>query len=288
MLNQVRFDETEHEFDPIVRESVLTQHAILAVPMAHAYQVELTQVERQDNILMAIPGISKHSNQIFSIEKTEPQFFVKSRGQRLEFSFQVSLDERVITRRVLNLTQVLGEVGGLFAILIFFAQQIDAVATHRRAQTYLVSQLYKIPKREVPQPGKRCCSPRQCLARFFCCKCSRQNRRAIAFRKGKVRMDEELDVVQLLRALRFYDAIARRLFTERQVEDTRKQTKRLSLLIDEVEAVSKKVADSSQASDSVSQREGEISDRLSSQLEIESFYLPGDEKLRPPIIGSDM
>ena len=90
---------------------------------AHAYQVELTHVERQDNIIMALPGVTKQTDQVFSIEKTEPNFFTKNRrGKRLEFSFQISLDERVVTRRVLNLMQVLGEVGGLFAILAFFAQ----------------------------------------------------------------------------------------------------------------------------------------------------------------------
>ena len=76
-------------------------------------------------------------------------------------------------------------------------------------------------------------------------------------------MAEELDVVQLIRTLRFFEGIATRLFTETQVEELRKKTKRLALRIDETDAVSKKVENASQASDSVSKRDGDDSDRMS-------------------------
>ena len=88
LINSQRFDKDEYQTDPIIRQSVLSQHPVFQIPTAVAYDVGFMKVDRQDNALMEIPGVTKYHDEVYTIEKAEPRFLVApQRGDRLEFSF---------------------------------------------------------------------------------------------------------------------------------------------------------------------------------------------------------
>ena len=103
-----------------------------------------------------------------------------------------------MTRNVFTLLQALGEVGGLFGLLTAIAALLDSFLTHQDAENYLVAMLYK-----GKGPENRLIAS-SAIVRYLLCKiCTRQGKLMVEARE---QLSKELDLVYLLRQLRFVNA----------------------------------------------------------------------------------
>ena len=74
-------------------------------------------LERDDNIVMAISGLTAIEESYFTIEKNDIETRTNSTNDRLTLVYSVSLDQVNVYRRVMTLSESLGNVGGLSGIL---------------------------------------------------------------------------------------------------------------------------------------------------------------------------
>jgi len=58
VVNSERFQHDEYQDEPIVSQSLLTFRKITKTPMRRDYAIQMTTVEREDNIFMTIPGFT--------------------------------------------------------------------------------------------------------------------------------------------------------------------------------------------------------------------------------------
>ena len=73
----------------------------------------------------------------------------------LDLFFEVNLDKHVILRENYNILDLLGDVGGVQAILISFFQFILYLTNYHHFDTFMASKLYKIKKLEDEEQKKK-------------------------------------------------------------------------------------------------------------------------------------
>ena len=61
---------------------------------------------------------------------------------RLQLNYEMSLDSILITRNVYNLFTLLGDVGGLFGLLVSVASWFSGILSFQRAENFLVNHMY--------------------------------------------------------------------------------------------------------------------------------------------------
>ena len=148
----------------------------------------------------------------------------------LDLYFEVSLDKDVILRENYNILDLLGEVGGVQAILISFFQFILYFTNYHHFDSFMASKLYKIKKPEDEEQKSKTYfersdyfKPGKCRnlcdymidslpGRLKCCKETRQER---AIKKAITEMDKEIDIVELIKSLRFSNLAFRKILSHK-------------------------------------------------------------------------
>ena len=91
---------------------------------------------------MAISGVTDKTSKFFEVREYETNTKTYEFRTLLMLEYHMNLDLISHSRSVLTFVGVLGEVGGLYGLLISVASTLLSYATFQRAENYLVSQLY--------------------------------------------------------------------------------------------------------------------------------------------------
>ena len=145
-----------------------------------------------------MPGYTAVEENIFAIQETYFELLTMKPNVRFEMHFEINRDERYVTRYVFTLLQALGEVGGLLGLLTAFAALLDSFLTHHDAENYLIGMLYKGKGKENRLIASNA------IVRYLLCRiCTRKGKLMVEARE---QLSKELDLVYLLRQLRFVNA----------------------------------------------------------------------------------
>ena len=141
-------------------------------------------------------------------------------------TIELDLDLHVITRSGLGVFNFLSDIGGFQSMLITVFTMILGATNHEQVENYLAARLFKRKqasrRRQVTETRSdslreyiRGLLPQCCLVR--CCRC-RWNSRQAALAQAHALLDDELDVVKVLQALRFSLLALRHLLPKHEHE----------------------------------------------------------------------
>ena len=143
MKNQERFDtESYASGGPIVKESTLVWSEIPTHSVKRNIRVEESILERDDNQFMSINGVTDDEDTFFTLKKWSDGTRTDAFHTRLLLSYSMSLDAQKITRNVYNFFTLLGDVGGLFGLLISVASSFAGVLSFQKADNFLTDHIY--------------------------------------------------------------------------------------------------------------------------------------------------
>ena len=100
-------------------------------------------LERDDNLVISISGISEVEETFFSLVKRDQGSRAGSYNGRLQIVYGMNLDAEKVCRQVYTFWTVVGEVGGLSGVLIYLTAKILSVLNHNKSDNHLVSQLFR-------------------------------------------------------------------------------------------------------------------------------------------------
>ena len=168
----------------------------------HSRKIRKNVLERDDNLIMAIAGLTTVEESYFTIESDEAESRGYIRGERVSIVYSVNLNLNKISRRVLTLSESLGNVGGLNEVLSITASAIQFLLFRYSADDLLVWHLYKAKSRPTPYGMYLL----KCLCIF------RANRaRQEKYAKGRKLLESEKDLVSVVRTLRLHGLALREL-----------------------------------------------------------------------------
>ena len=132
-----------------------------------------------------------------------------------------SLDVLKVERTVSTLTDLMSDVGGFFGLLVMFGRVFSRLWNFNSFNNFLVSRLYKVmkPKEQIGEVTSyfdrseffsKSNLP-QCLT--FFCRC--RSRKEIAMRKAREKLNEELNVIQILKSWRYMEKALAKLLTDK-------------------------------------------------------------------------
>ena len=143
LVNQKRYrPESYDSSGPIVSQSELTWYDIPSRALKRVFQVEQQSLEYDDNYFMAISGVTDKNIDFFHVHEYATSTQTYEFRTLLMLDYHMNLDLISHSRSVFTFVGVLGEVGGLYGLLISVASTCLSYATFQRAENYLVSQLY--------------------------------------------------------------------------------------------------------------------------------------------------
>ena len=99
-------------------------------------------LEHDDNMIMALSGITAKNSEFFSVVQYAQMTRTYGFRTRLMLEYHMSLDLTNHKRNAFTFVAVLGEVGGLYGLLVSVASTFLSFATYQRAENDLASQLY--------------------------------------------------------------------------------------------------------------------------------------------------
>ena len=132
-----------------------------------------------------------------------------------------SLDVLKVERTVSTLTDLMSDVGGFFGLLVMFGRVFSRLWNFNSFNNFLVSRLYKVmkPKEQIGEVTSYFDRSEffsknnlpQCLT--FFCRC--RSRKEIAMRKAREKLNEELNVIQILKSWRYMEKALAKLLTDK-------------------------------------------------------------------------
>ena len=149
----------------------------------------------------------------------------------------MSLDLNEESRNVYTFLDVLGNVGGLAAVLASVASAINDALNHQRTENYLVKELYKptlqkqFKERTVSSSFKGYL--RECLPSCLSIGCLRPTNKDKYYEKGRETLARELDIVELLRNVRFYKLALKELLGQDMLNNSRKNAQKTAIKFEE-------------------------------------------------------
>ena len=237
MTNRMRFDQLEYSKDsPVVKESSIKYFNVPTLQEFRIFKVKESILEREDNLLMAVESVTGDEDEYFDIVEGAIAFRspFPNYQARLVLAFEMSPDVTFISRDVYNSFMLLGDVGGFSGILFSIGAVIVGLFTHNNPENYLTRKLFTPYDRNDPNlTGKKAKSnelnpkeqyafkeylqdnlPSICLG-LGCLKLRKRDR---IFAEARDKLSDELDVVQLLQKLRFFDKALRQLLPQTQLK----------------------------------------------------------------------
>ena len=106
LSNYQHFDQDDYESEsPIRGASIIDFFRMPTRSIRHKFRIQQHALEREDNIVMAIPGLSEIEESYFTIEKEDIETRTSAVRHRLEFVYSLSLDRIRDYRRVMTLAE---------------------------------------------------------------------------------------------------------------------------------------------------------------------------------------
>ena len=109
-------------------------------------------MEREDGLFLAITGVSDEEDSAFKIEHTQTTHGWWKYHERLQLSYEMNNDVVKVERAVYNSFMLLGDVGGLYGILVPLFSAILGYLNFQKFDNNLAERLFpKEPELKVAQ-----------------------------------------------------------------------------------------------------------------------------------------
>ena len=223
----------------IVSESVILFFGFPSVQIEQTYHLQPTNLIFDNNPILRLAGLIEGEETFFSVREHETRTRVQHKhdpNTRLSIRFQVSSDRHVVIYRLFSFFDLLAQVGGLSIALTMLAAAANNFFNFQAGDNHLVQRLYKTkPSKDFPvvkaQEGFREYL-QSCLPSCLVCDCLIHKKKDEFFAKGRTQLAKELDIVQLLRKVRFYDQAMKKLLEEATFRQIGNQTEQEPIELD--------------------------------------------------------
>ena len=153
----------------------------------------------------------------FKLEQVQMRPFEWSPATVMALSIEMRLDQLVISRETVTVMDVMADIGGFAVVLTVVAGVILHLLDQGHVSNVLATQLFKVAPPaadidELNQGSLPLTMPSRCLS---CCSTGRK-RQHKAMKLARSTLNEELDVVELIRTLRCFRIILSQLFTDEE------------------------------------------------------------------------
>ena len=142
VMNEMHFDQTKYDQSPILGETKISWHEFPSRNQKYTFEVQPFELTREDNLIMSIPKVTKHTDSFFTIEKVETETRTSARSTRLQMSFTMSRNLIQIERTVYNVFLLLSDVGGLIGLLFSLSAGLLKLLNFESMENGLVGELY--------------------------------------------------------------------------------------------------------------------------------------------------
>ena len=105
--------------------------------------VKLGELEREDNLLMAINDVTTKTEPFFNIMKQEYADKCFYYNDRMELRFHIASEVTFVQRQVYNSFMLIGDVGGFSGFLVGLGSFIVSFLNFQNAENYVAQSLYK-------------------------------------------------------------------------------------------------------------------------------------------------
>ena len=124
----MRFQDDEYHNSPIISESKLEWKQLPIIPYTSIMQIEEQIIVNEDNLLMAITGLTDKEDTIFSIKENQKRLNVDGDfNLRFVQQYQIGYSVKKVERSVYNFLMFLGDVGGLYGLLFSVLATLSAI-----------------------------------------------------------------------------------------------------------------------------------------------------------------
>ena len=144
LQNTQRFDSEDYKSSPpVVKEAKFQLLDMPSRPTSLRKYVTRAKMELDDNRLLSINGLTQVEHEYWEVE-FDGTLRSKSKGGNLfHISYEMSSNGRADSRKVYSFFDVLGDAGGLLALLAAVVSCFLHVVNFNKAENSLVSELYK-------------------------------------------------------------------------------------------------------------------------------------------------
>ena len=171
-------------------------------------QINEKEVIREDYLSFAINGVTKSIDSAFNIEHVETNHRWVKFYERLSLEYVMNRDVEKVEREVYNFAMLLGDIGGLYGFLVPLVGTILGFLNFQKVENKLVQQLYP---RETTLEAAKLPVVKECLLSICCVsRCKQRTPRDKLFDKARSRLNDDLDVVTLLKKLRLFGLAIRK------------------------------------------------------------------------------
>ena len=144
--NRKRLDLLDYSGDtPVVNESFVQFITIPKVSKTVVYSVQLTEIMREDSLLMALEGITDIEESFFNVVhlKDLDRILTYESSARLQIAIELSDEVTLVERHVYNSFMLLGDVGGFSGLLFAIGSVLVRIFNFANAQNFVVQSLYE-------------------------------------------------------------------------------------------------------------------------------------------------
>ena len=205
------------------------------------YQITKTQLFLQDKNIDLDDLTELEDDTIFNVERIWTGTYEKEYDVQMEISFQMNLDKHQVARTGYTILDVLSDVGGIQGLLISFCTIALGVINYNNFDNQLASRLFKIKgqpgKLDDPKTISSFIYPTKWLNLFeyfldvvperIKCKCKfcNKSRSLRAVEKARERMEQEINIVHIVKSRRYFQRALRLLLSRRTREQMQKQSR---------------------------------------------------------------
>ena len=194
------------------------------------FNIKQNKVAHEDNLFLAINDLTDRDDTFLSVVDGAVYTRTSDYRTKLNFEFHVSNDATQIDRAVYNTFMLLGDVGGFSGVLLSFGATILGFLNFQNPENFLASHLYRTRETassQILKPGGQTALKEYFQSALpFCCRRSKTDK---YFAQARDLSREEMDIVALLRQLRFFNAAIHLLLGPHKVAKLKDQTHMLHL-----------------------------------------------------------
>ena len=143
----------------------------------------------------------------------------------MDITFEMNLNQLVISREGYTVLDWISDVGGIQGILISVMAVLISFWNYNQFENHMVSRLYRLQDAEMqvlmsPRPLS---NPRDFVYKhLICCKRGKRSRLERAFEKAREELQNETNIIQIIKSRRFFEAALARLLTLEEITRLKK------------------------------------------------------------------
>ena len=157
---------------------------------------------------------------VFQLEQLPNKSYEKDYDVQVDITIEMNLNQLVIVREGYTIFDFLSDIGGMQGILISFAAIFLGVWNYHFMDNFLVTRLYRLGQiklqRTSEEFGKQQLvltnSSLRSICDYFCEKlpsccqcCFQKSQQARGLQEGRILLQKETNVINMVRSLRFFD-----------------------------------------------------------------------------------